>query len=145
MIITNKRMKVIVFNSCTSFSVLSPSSQWWPAASFHSWGRQQGDAWVVWGSRRRASLLPLPQPPHPPSHGSEPRRWSGQRRHSQSLPALTLPLGQQHQPHALLPLPLLQPCLLLLLQRNGTQPVLPGGAQDWVTTPGGQSEGSRKD
>lgn len=132
---------VAVMASCFSFS---PSSQWWPAASFHSWRRQQGDAGGHRRPRRWAPLLPLPQPPHPPPYGPEPRCWTDQRRRSQSVPGLPVPLSQQHQPHTLLPVPLLQPRLLLLLQRNGTQPVLPGRAQDRVTTPGVNQKGGER-
>lgn len=83
--------------------------------------------------RRRPRLIPLPQPPGVTPHGPEPRRWTAQLGCRQRL--LLLPLGQQHQPHPLLPFPLLQSYFFLLLQRNGTQPSLPGWSQDRVTTP----------
>lgn len=88
---------------------------------------------------RRPPVIPLPQPPGPPPHGPEPRRWTAQLGHRQRL--LPLPLSQQHQPHPLLPFPLLQSHLFLLLQRNGTQPGLPGWSQDGVTTPRANQRG----
>lgn len=84
-------------------------------------------------------LIPLSQPPGPPPHGPEPQRWTAQLGCGQRL--LILPLGQQHQPHPLLPIPLLQSYFFLLLQRNGTQPGLPGWSQDGVTTPRANQRG----
>ncbi|KAK5921751.1 hypothetical protein CgunFtcFv8_019087 [Champsocephalus gunnari] len=80
---------------------------------------------MLGGGPRGPALLPLPEPPGPAPHEPEPRTL---QRRSQSLPSL--PIGQQHQPHPLLPLPLLKPCLFLFLQRNGAQPDLSGRGQD---------------
>lgn len=88
---------------------------------------------------RRPPFIPLPQPPGPPPHGPEPRRWTAQLRCRQRL--LLLSLSQQHQPHPLLPFSLLQSYFFLLLQRNGTQPGLPGWSQDGVTTPRANQRG----
>lgn len=87
---------------------------------------------------QRPSFIPLPQPPGPPPPGPEPRRWTAQLGCCQRL---LLSLGQQHQPHSLLSFPLLQSYFFLLLQRNGTQPGLPGWSQDRVTTPRANQRG----
>lgn len=122
----------------------SSSSQWWPASSFHTWGARQSDAGGLCGPRRKPGFLPLPQPPRPSPHGPESQRWTDQRRCSQSLPAFSLPLGQQHQSHTLFPISLFQPRLFLLLQRNGTQPAVSGRGQDWVTVPRPNRRGGRR-